>query len=75
LPISSDYTFIAKYEKISVYDNILDDKYLVFEKYNNQEEYWQLSANSNYILSGKITLPVQKDNKYVYAISGFNSQN
>ena len=64
---TNDMDFIAVYTKTSVYNNILDTKYLVF---NNGE----LSLNQNYRLQGKITLPTQVNDQPVTSISGFNGQ-
>ena len=61
-----DIDFIAVYEKVSVYDNILDTKYLSFNTTSQT-----LSLNQNYKLSGKITLPAAIDNVPVLAIEGF----
>ena len=71
LPIGDDYSFIAVYEKVSVYDNVLDQKYLLVENITgNVEDGYAISVNRNYALSGKITLPTVINNIPVVQIGG-----
>ena len=63
---TNDMNFIAVYEKTSVYDNILDTKYLTFNANTGT-----VSLNLNYKLEGKITLPTMIDDVPVTQISGF----
>ena len=70
LPVNSDYEFVAVYERINVYDeeNILDSKYLI---YNAESTYGGISIelNTDYSLSGKITLPTSIDGKTITVIA------
>ena len=52
---TNDLDFIAVYEKTSVYNNILDTKYLLIS--NNFQNDGIIGLNPNYYLTGKITLP------------------
>ena len=53
-----DIDFVAIYQKVSVYDNVMSqadiDKYLICEQVANG---YAIGLNPNYQLSGKITLP------------------
>ena len=62
-----DIDFIAVYEKTSVYNNVLDSKYFIFDTGTKT-----LSLNSNYYLQGKVTLPTTINNIPVERISDFS---
>lgn len=66
-----DYEFIATYEDISVYDDILDSKYLDLTRLKIDHS---IKLNPDYYLAGKITLPTVIDGEPVYMIgeNGFN---
>jgi len=64
LPPDHIYNFIAIYEDKSVYDNVIDLKYLDYDLNVDGESYY-IGINPAYILSGKITLPTRINNKPV----------
>ena len=75
LPIGDDYAFIAVYEKVSVYKNVLDPQYLLVEnvRINQagiQAEGCAISLDRRYSLSGKITLPTVVNGTPVIQVGG-----
>ena len=77
-----DYEFIPLFEKKSVYDNVLDSKYLTFTDYDSEGSGYLVEVASGVTLSGKITLPATyapsgKEKKPVKGIAtaGFQNQN
>ena len=71
LPVNNDYEFVAVYEKVSVYNNILDLQYLEYEVNGTG---YSIGLKAGYELAGKITLPTQIDGLPVVAL-GSNSFN
>ena len=75
IELRDDMIFNARFEPVSVYDNVLDNKYLYFYEYTSSTGIpgYSIALNPTYKLSGKITLPTMKDNKPIVAIaeSGF----
>ena len=70
LTIVRDATYYVAFDQVSVYDNILDEKYLTFNSSN------QIGVKTGVILKGKITLPLQIDGNVVKGIvdHGFEEQ-
>lgn len=56
----SDMTFVPVYRDVNVYDNVLDDKYLIFERIGTGSSVSGCSVklNPDYYLQGKVTLPL-----------------
>lgn len=73
LPPDHVYSFIAIYEDKSVYDNVIDLKYLDYDLNVDGESYY-IGINPAYVLSGKITLPTRINNKPVTQL-GSNAAN
>ena len=72
LPPDHNYNFIAIYEDKSVYDNIVDyDTYLTAEL-NSTQDGCIISLNTEYELSGKVTLPTVIDGLPVTGIRYFS---
>ena len=69
--ITSEVSYYAAFDIINVYDNIIDNKYLKYEKYNNG---WSISIKDEYrnIIKGKITLPVSYNNEPILQIKDFS---
>ena len=79
-----DYNFYAKFREVSVYENVLNDKYLVFEEVSFTHEEtgesvngYSIAQNKDYVLNGKITLPTMHNGlpvvevaEYGFACSG-----
>ena len=63
----------AIYEDKSVYDNVIDLKYLDYDLNVDGESYY-IGINPAYVLSGKITLPTRINNKPVTQL-GSNAAN
>lgn len=68
--ITNDSSYWTGFKVISVYDNILDNKYLT---YNNYEDGYSISVNNNCreMLKGKITLPIIYNGKPILQIKDF----
>ena len=69
---TADMNFIAVYEAVSVYDNILDTKYLDLTDLSVNGS---IKLNRSYFLKGKITLPTVINDIPVQALAGFDNQN
>jgi hypothetical protein len=71
---TEDKKFYAVFLKENVYDSLTDNKYLSFT-WNNDENGYYIGMNSQYKLSGKITLPLSYENKPIVGIklNGFNA--
>lgn len=65
-----NYYFYAVFVKENVFTEPTDNKYFNFEKISSGIE---ISANPQYQLRGKITLPIQYEGKYITSIGDFTS--
>ena len=73
-----DYNFYAKFKEVSVYENVLNDKYLVFEEVSFTHEEtgervngYSIAQNKDYVLNGKITLPTMHNGLPVVEIAEY----
>lgn len=73
LSIGDDYEFIAVYEKVSVYSDILDTKYLTYTVISGYPGY-AISLNPDYFLTGKITLPTTINNQPITQLLNFKGE-
>lgn len=74
--IKANLTLYAMFVEKSVYDNVLDNKYLQFFKIQGSNTY-RIGLRGDIKLTGKITLPITYDNTAITMISenGFSNQN
>lgn len=59
--------FIAVYEDVNVYENVLDNKYFIFTSYNQGQGY-TIKVNPEYSLTGKITIPATYNDKPILKV-------
>ena len=65
-----NYYFYAVFVKENVFTEPTDNKYFNFEKINSGIE---ISANPQYQLRGKITLPIQYEGEFITSVGDFTS--
>ena len=65
---TQNYKFYAVVEKMSIYDNISDDKYFKFTALEGQQGF-AIGLNPDYHLKGKVTLPVEHEGLPILAIN------
>lgn len=71
--ITGDCSYWTAFKPVSVYDNIIDEKYLSFNVYKNGYEVGLKDTSYAAMLKGKITLPTTHSNRSILKIteSGF----
>lgn len=79
-----NYTFYAVYKEVSVYENLIDNKYFTFTEYSYVEtvhgdsaynlDGYKLTPAPDVVLKGKITIPAKYNNLPVVAIGEFYNQ-
>lgn len=71
LEVRDDMIFNARFKPVSVYENILDDKYLYYTNYTSSTGIagYEIRLNPTYKLSGKITLPTEKNGLPIVSIA------
>ena len=68
---TEDKSFYAVFVKEEVLSNVTDNKYFSFEELGNGG--CKISANSEYEIYGKITLPIKYNGKYITQVGDFKS--